>query len=120
MHPKSGGPPPSAACLRPLVDPRMSAGSSSWYSCPLRQQGGRSRPFKGCAATAGQVLQHIAALLAASSDHGKNVLNEMAAGRALSPIACLAPLDRVAQRPLRRVVGRLDGLDASEGPQRRL
>src|SRR4051812_29982136 len=110
MYPKSGGPPPSAACPCPLGDPRTSAASSSWCSCPCRQQGGRSSPFKGCAAAAGQVLQHIAALLAAGSDHGKNVRNELAPGLALGPVACLAPLDRVAQRPLRRVVGRLDPL----------
>ena len=51
---------------------------------------------------------------------GEDAFDEAAAGVALGAVAGLAPADRVAQRLLGGVIGRLDASDVSESLDRRL
>jgi hypothetical protein len=62
-------------------------------------------------------LQDVPPLLAASSRHAQHSLDKPAAPLARCPAARLPPQDGVPQRPLRRVVRRLDPLHPQEGPQ---
>ena len=68
-------------------------------------------------AAGGHVLQDITTLLSARGDDGENVLNKMTPGLAVRPVARLSPHHCVSQRPLGRVVGRLNACDVNEGPQ---
>ncbi len=67
----------------------------------------------------GEVLEHIAVLLAQRIADGEHALDESATGRAVGTEAGVTPQDAVPQGPLCRVVGGLDALLAHEGPQRR-
>src|SRR5262249_44367418 len=65
----------------------------------------------------GQVLQGVDPLLPAGRHHREHPLDEPAAPLTGRPAARLAPQDGVPQRPLRRVVRRLDPPDPEECPQ---
>src|SRR5438309_6333320 len=77
---------------------------------PREQRGSRSTTLLGLT-TLRQTIQHVPSLLTAGRYDGEHVLNEAAARLAVGAVTCPAPQDRVAQRPLRRVVGRLDARD---------
>ena len=66
-----------------------------------------------------QELHHSAALGPVAGDDRQHPFDEAAAAWAVGAVARLPPADRVAQRPLGRVVGRLDAVGFREGPEAR-
>ena len=65
----------------------------------------------------GEEGEGVAALLAAGFDHRQHRLDEAAAGGALRPERELPPNHRMTQRPLARVVRRLDPFVTQKRPQ---
>ncbi len=64
-----------------------------------------------------QVLQHVTALLPAGRDHAQRPLHEPAPSLAIRTAADPSPDHRESQRPLRRVIRRLDPFDPGKRPQ---
>ena len=99
------------ACLPWPRYAALTSGSGRWRSDGGRRPNGRPRK------TPCQELQDIPSLLAAGRRHGQDPLDEPTAPRADRPATRLAPQDGVPQRPLRRVIRRLDPTHPEEGPQ---
>ena len=75
--------------------------------------------FHSCLTCLGEVIEHIAVLLAQRIADGEHALDESATGRTVGAEAGMAPQDAMPQGPFCRVVGGLDALLAHESPQRR-
>src|SRR5262245_18177853 len=83
----------------------------------LRQQRwGLSSRIQSLAAT-GEIIEHRAILLTASSHNCENVLHKMTPSQTLRAIAAFAPLHGVPQRTLGGIIGGLKVLHPHESPQ---
>ena len=87
----------------------------SWSLC--RQQGRDLVASQVRLEARAEIVQHVALLLSAGSDHRQHPLHKPAAIGTVGPATDPAPDHGMSQRAFRPVVCRLDPLDAHEGPQ---
>ena len=87
-------------------------------TCCLWQQRGWWSPHRRGLATAGEIIQDVALLLATGRPDREEVLDAMTAAGTVGPLAGLAPLYSMAPRPFCRGIGRIAPGPTHARPQR--